>query len=102
MGVKVTWFEIPVLEMDRAKAFYQEVFNIEIAVHNLGGVLMGFLPPDDASGIPVGALVQYEEYVPNDKSALLYFDSVDINTELFLILYIVESLLIYLHIYLYT
>ena len=82
MGVKVTWFEIPVLNMDRAKAFYEEVFKIEIEVQDLGEVLMGFLPPADGSGVPIGALVQYEEYVPNDKSVLLYFDSSDISTEL--------------------
>ena len=33
----VAWFEIPVVDMDRAKLFYETVFNVEISVHDLGG-----------------------------------------------------------------
>lgn len=38
----VGWFEVPVTDMERAKTFYECVFNIEISVHNLGGVSMGW------------------------------------------------------------
>ena len=40
----VGWFEIPVADMDRAKTFYNTVFNIEIQVMNFGGTFMGWFP----------------------------------------------------------
>ncbi|WP_205728921.1 VOC family protein [Flagellimonas onchidii] len=40
----VGWFEIPVMDMDRAKAFYNEVFQIEIQVQDFAGTLMGWFP----------------------------------------------------------
>ena len=40
----VVWFEIPVSDMDRAKAFYEEVFQVDINVVNFGGLLMGWFP----------------------------------------------------------
>ncbi|NNE03836.1 MAG: VOC family protein, partial [Eudoraea sp.] len=40
----VGWFEIPVLDMDRAKKFYDTVFDIDIQVHNLNELLMGWFP----------------------------------------------------------
>lgn len=40
----IGWFEIPVNDMDRAKAFYDTLFNINIQVQDFGGVLMGWFP----------------------------------------------------------
>ena len=36
----ISWFEVPVLDMDRAKKFYETVFNVEISIQDFGGVLM--------------------------------------------------------------
>jgi len=33
----VSWFEIPVTNMDRAKAFYETVFNVEMTLQNAKG-----------------------------------------------------------------
>ena len=40
----VGWFEIPVRDMDRAKKFYEEVFQISIQVQNFNELLMGWFP----------------------------------------------------------
>ena len=45
----IVWFEIPVSDMDRAKAFYEEVFQIEININNFGGNFCPFGPT--ASGL---------------------------------------------------
>ncbi|SDH27980.1 VOC family protein [Winogradskyella thalassocola] len=37
----VGWFEIPVNDMDRAKAFYEAVFKVEIKNVELDGLKMG-------------------------------------------------------------
>lgn len=38
------WFEITVIDMDRAKKFYKEVFDIEIQIQDFPGTLMGWFP----------------------------------------------------------
>ncbi|NER11962.1 VOC family protein [Leptobacterium flavescens] len=80
----VGWFEIPVTDMDRAKKFYEEVFNIEVNVQDFGGLLMGWFPfAEDKPGAS-GSLVKHEEsYQPSDtKGVLVYFASTDLAVEL--------------------
>ena len=40
----VVWFEIPVTDMDRAKAFYETVFKVKLRLQDFGGLLMGWFP----------------------------------------------------------
>ena len=40
----VGWFEIPVTDMNRAKRFYDTVFDISISLHDFGGLNMGWFP----------------------------------------------------------
>jgi hypothetical protein len=79
----VSWFEIPVTDMDRAVKFYNSVFNVEIQVQDFGGMLMGWFPfAEDKPGAS-GALVQNEAYVPSKtKGSLVYFSSTNVNNEL--------------------
>lgn len=82
----VSWFEIPVLDMDRAKKFYEEVFEINITVHDLGALIMGWFPPpaENTYGA-TGSLVLQEEYKPSaTHGPLIYFNSQsgDIGNEL--------------------
>ena len=79
----VGWFEIPVTDMQRAKAFYDKVFEISISIHDLNEFKMGWFPmvPDKKGS--AGSLVQHEMYVPSDKAgALLYFSCADVENEL--------------------
>ncbi len=79
----VGWFEIPVADMDRAKAFYNAVFNIEVQVQDFEGTLMGWFPfAEDKPGAS-GALVYNEAYKPSDThGVLVYFASEEITKEL--------------------
>lgn len=83
----VGWFEIPVTNMNRAVAFYNTVFQIEIAVHDLGNIVMGWFPSGDnpESKGASGSLVYNKEfYKPSKEGVLVYFTSKlgDINDEL--------------------
>tara|TARA_R110002051_G_scaffold10001_1_gene37901 strand:+ start:24741 stop:25106 length:366 start_codon:yes stop_codon:yes gene_type:complete len=80
--MKINWFEIPVSDMERAIAFYQTVFAIEIKKQEFGEVVMGQFPPNSQEGAATGALMMYPSYIPSEEGALLYFDSADIHTEL--------------------
>ena len=78
----VGWFEIPVNDMDRAKTFYETVFNVEIKVVDFGGMLMGWFP--DRGEVPgaQGTLIKQESYIPSQEGTLVYFVSEDVQNEL--------------------
>jgi len=79
------WFEIPVSDMDRAKGFYEKVFDIEIHVEKFGKTLMGWFPfaEDPQARGASGSLVQNPEfYKPTSNGTLIYFSSVEITKEL--------------------
>ena len=78
----VGWFEIPVTDMNRAKSFYESVFDITIGVHEFGDFLMGWFPNDpEISGV-TGSLVQHEMYSPSMTGPLIYFSCKDVENEL--------------------
>ncbi len=78
----VCWFEIPVHDMDRAKQFYETVFNLEINVVDFGGMLMGWFP--DRGDVPgaQGTLIKQDTYIPSQEGTLVYFKSDDVQHEL--------------------
>ncbi|WP_298904286.1 VOC family protein [uncultured Psychroserpens sp.] len=78
----VGWFEIPVHDMDRAKLFYESVFNVDIAIHDFGGMLMGWFPFDEKKPGATGTLIKQESYVPSQEGTLVYFMSKDVQQEL--------------------
>jgi len=79
----LVWFEIPVLNIERAKEFYDNVFDISIAIHDLGGLKMGWFPNVPEKPGATGSLMQHESYIPStSKGPLLYFSSKDVAIEL--------------------
>ena len=78
----VVWFEIPVSDMERAKKFYETVFEVEINIVDFGGLLMGWFPDrGDAHGAN-GTLIKQESYIPSQEGALVYFNSDDVQNEI--------------------
>jgi len=78
----VSWFEIPVSNMDRAKTFYDKVFNIEITLQDIEGVMMGFFPANPEAPGAMGSLMKYESYIPSHEGTLIYFSSENVQIEL--------------------
>lgn len=80
----VGWFEIPVLDMDRAKNFYDEVFQIDIQVQDFGGTLMGWFPWAEGKPGASGSLIlQKDWYIPSaTDGVLVYFSSEDVQQQL--------------------
>ena len=78
----VGWFEIPVNDMDRAKKFYETVFNISIQTVDFGALLMGWFP--DRGQVPgaQGTLIKQESYIPSQEGTLVYFISENVQNEL--------------------
>jgi len=79
----VGWFEIPVTDMNRAKQFYDAVFDISIAIHEFGGFHMGWFPNDPEKKGATGSLVKHELYTSSvTDGALIYFSCKDLAVEL--------------------
>lgn len=78
----VAWFEIPVHDMERAKTFYETVFQIDIKIVDFGGLLMGWFP--DRGQVPGanGTLIKQESYIPSEEGVLVYFYSENVQNEL--------------------
>lgn len=79
----VGWFEIPVIDMDRAKKFYEHVFEIEISVHDLEGLMMGWFPFAEGKMGASGSLVKHKMYNPSlTHGPVIYFSCKDVADEL--------------------
>ncbi|PKV51814.1 hypothetical protein ATE84_3914 [Aquimarina sp. MAR_2010_214] len=79
----VTWFEIPVIDMKRAKAFYEKVFDIEISLQDMEGVQMGWFPNPNQVGIATGTLIYAgEHYKPSEDGVLVYFSCDNVANEM--------------------
>ena len=79
----VSWFEIPVTDMKRAKAFYDAVFGIDIQVQDFNGTFMGWFPWAEGKPGANGSLIQHESYIPSaTHGVVIYFSSADVQIEL--------------------
>lgn len=82
----VTWFEIYVDDMARAKSFYETVLNITLsplpAPEGTGGGEMLAFPYVHGAVNCSGALVKHEMGKPSAVGSLLYFASEDCTTEM--------------------
>lgn len=80
----IGWVEIPVTDMDRAKNFYETVFDIKISVHDFEETLMGWFPAKQGkSGCSGSLILKPEWYIPDyKKGVLIYFSCADVQNEL--------------------
>lgn len=68
----LNWFEIPVSDFARAKAFYETVLGRSIETMAMGPVTMGMLSSDpDAIG---GAIVHSDGATPSRQGTLVYLN----------------------------
>lgn len=81
----VGWFEIPVTNMERAIAFYEEVFDLSMQRQHFGPLEMAWFPlKEDGLGSP-GSLVYHKDfYKPSTDGVLIYLTahSGDLENEL--------------------
>ena len=72
----VAWFEIPVTNMARAKAFYEHVLGTSLEPMQMGPADMAMFP--SAQG-PAGCLIKTDGYTPSHAGTLVYFAVTDIK-----------------------
>ncbi|MCE7999354.1 MAG: VOC family protein [Rhodobiaceae bacterium] len=69
----VSYFEIPVDDMDRATDFYEAVFSVTLERTVVDGLDMALFPFDENGRGVSGALVKGESYVPAKAGPRIYF-----------------------------
>lgn len=77
MANSINWFEIPVLNFDRAKEFYSRLYNYEMTETSRNGFRIGFLPIDDRSKGVGGTIVQANDYFPSALGVKIYLNGGD-------------------------
>jgi hypothetical protein len=70
----VNWFEIPVKNFERAKAFYATLMGGEIMVMPHPEYKYGMLPADMQNGGVGGGIVEGPGFEPSDKGPLIYLN----------------------------
>jgi hypothetical protein len=58
----ISWFEIPVTDFNRAKTFYQKIFDAQMQETEMNGIRMGIFPSEQGS--VGGAICFGEGYKP--------------------------------------
>lgn len=81
----VHWFEISVKEIERARAFYEQVLGVALEVHELGPLTMAWFPMSPGAGGAMGSLVKADAYTPSHAGTMVYFSVQDIEATLELV-----------------
>lgn len=74
----VVWFELPVVDMARAKKFYGAAFDFELQDAPFGDGEMAFFPMERGGSGAAGALIRHSEYSPAPNGTLIYFSVPDV------------------------
>jgi len=75
----VSWFEIPVTDMPRARAFYEQVLDVKLQPLNFGPLEMAFFPMRPGTPGAAGALMKGEAFHPSQQGVQIYFTTPDVD-----------------------
>jgi uncharacterized protein len=81
MKNSLTWFEIPVQDLERAKNFYATVFAAEFQYVDMPDSPMYMFKVNQEAGQVGGALVQAADNAPATQGTLIYFHCDDVANE---------------------
>ena len=71
----INWFEIPAADFERAKKFYETIFDYQIPESVVGPTKMGFFLYDFKSGKIGGAICHGNGYTPSQQGSLVYLNA---------------------------
>lgn len=73
MANAINWFEIPALNFDRARKFYESVLGITMMLP-FEGMKYAMFPADMQKGEIGGGLVEEQGYEPSPNGAVIYLN----------------------------
>ncbi len=77
----IAYVEVPVSDLSRAIAFYNQLFGWSLKPTEIDGYAMALFPATDGAGAS-GALAKGDVYVPGKAGAIVYFRVGDIDAVL--------------------
>ena len=70
----INWFEIPVLDFDRARTFYEAILNAKMEPMQAMNTKSAFFPAELDKGAIGGCITQGPGYIPSDQGSLVYMN----------------------------
>ncbi len=80
MDNPVHWFEIPTTDLERAKNFYEKVFELQFQLIEMPDSKMYMFGEPGKAGSS-GCLVQSESSTPSANGAIIYFSCENLDVE---------------------
>lgn len=74
LGNALNWFEIPVSDFEKAKKFYETIFDYQMPENMMGNVRMGFFLYDFQNGKVGGAICKSDMHTPSHEGSLIYLN----------------------------
>nr|WP_294947154.1 VOC family protein [uncultured Mucilaginibacter sp.] len=72
----LNWFEIPAVEIERAKTFYEGIFDMKMApLEGMMGMKMVYFLINENSGKVGGALVESDFHIPSEEGLVIYLNA---------------------------
>jgi predicted enzyme related to lactoylglutathione lyase len=71
----INWFEIPVVDFERARLFYSKIYDFEMPAIQMGADQLGFFPVQP--GHIGGAIIKSEGQLPSVQGSLIYLNGGD-------------------------
>lgn len=78
----VNWFEIPVTDLRRARAFYERVLGTTFQHMDMGPASMEMFAGGPGAPGAAGALIASDGYTPSHSGSMVYFSVDDIEATL--------------------
>lgn len=72
----INWFEIPVTDMARAIAFYEQVMQISLRRETMDGADLAVFPYAEPG--PGGALIKQDDVAPVAQGVVIYLHTADL------------------------
>ena len=73
----ISWFQIPVIDMDRAVKFYNSILSANLKITDAMGARIAILPHEREGGAVGGALYSGEGYTPSSKGTVVLLNAGD-------------------------
>jgi predicted enzyme related to lactoylglutathione lyase len=71
----LNWFEIPALDINRSRKFYETIFEIEMEYLEMEGTKMAMFPFAPGTGKASGAVIEGEHHKPSGEGTFVYLNA---------------------------
>ncbi|HMJ47480.1 MAG TPA: VOC family protein [Ferruginibacter sp.] len=71
----LNWFEIPAIDISRAKKFYENIFEIKMEEMEMPGMKYAMFPFDPMNAKVAGGLAQSPMHTPSSTGSIIYLNA---------------------------